>query len=196
LIKEFLGIVHSKLSNFGADSIVIGQVFRQIAQWMCALAMDQLVLRNDLCTFEKAIQIKHNVTEIKDWFCHHDLRTCADLLEPLVQASHLMQSRKDEANLETLCGDLTSKLTSTQIVSILQHYTPPAGFEEATIDSDFIALISERLNQRVSTNAADSSVDETYLTRFDTTPFVYSDFQLDTLVLPSCLHLDQTARLI
>jgi hypothetical protein len=57
-IKEFLTIVHAKLVNFGADSVAIAQVFRQIAQWICCLAMNQLVFRKDLCTFEKAIQIK------------------------------------------------------------------------------------------------------------------------------------------
>ena len=40
-----------------------------------------------------------------------DLR---ERLDPLVEASHLLQSRKDEANLETLCGEMTDKLKPKQ----------------------------------------------------------------------------------
>ncbi|KAI6189909.1 Dil domain containing protein [Aphelenchoides bicaudatus] len=66
-IKEFLSIIHAKLQAFGADYFLISQIFAQIAKWMSSLAMNQLVYRKDLCTFEKSIQIKHNVMEIKGW---------------------------------------------------------------------------------------------------------------------------------
>lgn len=160
-IKEFLSIVYTKLRAFGADQVMLVQVFWQISQWICSLAMNQLVFRKDLCTFEKAIQIKHNVTEVKNWLDKQKLGVCSDVLEPLVQASHLMQSRKDESNLDILAGDLTSRLTQKQIITILTSYNPPqgkytgnnltgvvSGFEEESVNPDFIAALSKRLEQR------------------------------------------------
>uniref|UniRef100_A0A1I7SAS3 Unconventional myosin-Va n=1 Tax=Bursaphelenchus xylophilus TaxID=6326 RepID=A0A1I7SAS3_BURXY len=202
-IKEFLNFVYSKLRNFGADRNAISQTFRQISQWMCALAMNQLVFRKDLCTFEKAVQVKHNVTELKNWLVEHELQQCCEHLEPLVQASHLMQSRKEESNIETLCGEMTSRLTPKQVVSILQHYTPPPSFEEETVDANFIAKLSDRLYQRAALadlngghNPDTAIMPGTYLAPFDTTPFVYTDFPIDKITLPSCLRLDSVARLI
>ncbi|KAI6213557.1 hypothetical protein M3Y94_00164000 [Aphelenchoides besseyi] len=203
-MKEFLNVVHTKLRNFGADDVVLSQVFRQISQWICSLAMNQLVFRKDLCNFEKAIQIKHNVTEIENWFNKHELGFCSEALEPLIQASHLMQSRKDESNLDALSGDLTSKLTAKQVVAILQHYTPPPNFEEEEISSEFVNKLKDRLSERAAlaeVNNSSQSLDSaimpgTYLTKFNSQPFVYSDFVLEDLTVPSVLGLDSIIRLI
>ncbi|CAD5223482.1 unnamed protein product [Bursaphelenchus okinawaensis] len=202
-IKEFLNLVYSKLRNFGAEPNAIVQTFKQISQWICALAMNQLVFRKDLCTFEKAIQVKHNVTELTNWLTDHDLAVCSEYLEPLIQAAHLMQSRKDEANIDTLCGEMTSKLTPKQVVSILQHYTPPPSFEEEAVNANFIVKLSDRLYQRAALadlngdyNPDTAIMPGTYLAPFDTSSFIYTDFPIDKITLPSCLRLDSVARLI
>uniref|UniRef100_A0A914C028 Uncharacterized protein n=1 Tax=Acrobeloides nanus TaxID=290746 RepID=A0A914C028_9BILA len=199
-LVEFLSIVHSKLKIFGADPILISQVFRQIVQWTCVLALNKFMFRKDLCTFEKAIQIKHNVMEIQNWLSEKNLREHRDILEPLVQACHLLQSKKDEGNLDILCGEMTSKLKPKQVVAILQHYTPSDSFEEDSIDVAFLVRVQEKLNKR----AMDAGIDEkdslimrgTYLDPFDTSKFVYSDFMLETLTLPSSLKLKEYSRLI
>lgn len=89
--------------------------------------MNQLVYRKDLCTFEKAIQIKHNVMEIKGWLEKQKLGACADSLEPLQQATNLMMSRKVESNLDVLAGEMTSRLSNKQIITILTSYQIPGG---------------------------------------------------------------------
>lgn len=58
---------------------------------------------------------RHNVTEIQSWLSTNGLPVHRDTLEPLVQASHLLQSKKDESNLDTLCGEMTSKLKPKQV---------------------------------------------------------------------------------
>ncbi|CAI4222791.1 unnamed protein product [Auanema sp. JU1783] len=200
---DFLNFIHAKLSVYGADQMLLSQVFSQMSQWISALALNQLMYRKDLCNFEKAIQIKHNVTEVQSWLNTKGLSQHRDSFDPLVQACHLLQSRKDESNLETLCGEMTSKLKPRQVIGILQHYSPGQDFEESPVDPDFLIVLAKRLKERE--DAAGVSEDDqktfilpgtTYVTPFDTRPFVYSEFPLETLSLPSCLHLQQVCRLI
>lgn len=53
-----LNFVHAKLTVYGADQVLLGQVFGQIASWICALSLNHLMFRKELCNFEKAVQIK------------------------------------------------------------------------------------------------------------------------------------------
>uniref|UniRef100_A0A914PY69 Dilute domain-containing protein n=1 Tax=Panagrolaimus davidi TaxID=227884 RepID=A0A914PY69_9BILA len=197
-----LNVVYNKLQAFGADSILIKQTFWQITKWICAQALNNLMFRKDLCKFEKAIQIKHNVSELQNWLYQKGLGDIRAVLEPLVQACHLLQSRKDEGNLETLCGEMTSELNAKQVVSILQHYTPSDGFEEDAIDMEFLIKVQTRLVARAAAAAnGDENEDKeklilpgTFLQPFNCEPFVYSDVNLETLTLPPSLHLNNVAR--
>uniref|UniRef100_A0A914X592 Dilute domain-containing protein n=1 Tax=Plectus sambesii TaxID=2011161 RepID=A0A914X592_9BILA len=192
-----LGFVHSKLGVFGADPVLLGQVFGQITSWTCALALNHLMFRKELCNFEKAIQIKHNVTEIQSWLHEKGLGEFRETLEPLVQASHLLQSKKDESNLDTLTGEMTSKLKPKQIIALLQHYAPSDGFEERRLPAEFLAKVSERLaTERSNIDEESPIMMGTYLTPFDTTPFIHSDYRLESISLPTCLHLQNVARLL
>ncbi|GMR57971.1 hypothetical protein PMAYCL1PPCAC_28166 [Pristionchus mayeri] len=193
---DLLNFIHAKLAVYGADPVLLGTVFGQISAWICALALNHLMFRKELCNFEKAIQIKHNVTEVQSWLHSKGLGEHRVELEPLVQASHLLQSKKDEANIDTLCGEMTSKLKPRQVVAILQHYSPSDGFEERCLDAEFLVKVQKKLNERNEPDPDSLIMMGTYLKPFDTRPFVYSDFQLETLALPSCLHLNQVSRLL
>lgn len=57
-LLEFMSFIHAKLAVYGADHELLRHVFRQMANWISTLALNQLMFRKDLCTFEKAIQIK------------------------------------------------------------------------------------------------------------------------------------------
>ncbi|KJH40250.1 hypothetical protein DICVIV_13809 [Dictyocaulus viviparus] len=97
-----------------------------------------------------------------------------ETLEPLVQACHLLQ-----------------------MIAILQHYAPSDDFEERDVDADLLMMIQRRLNQRANANGVNAEdqntliVMGTYLQPFDCHCFVHSDFPLQTLLLPTCLHLQQ-----
>ncbi|VDK58808.1 unnamed protein product [Anisakis simplex] len=201
-LLELLNFIHTKLKVYGADSVLLSQIFGQMTYWIYALALNHLMFRKELCNFEKAIQIKHNVTEIQSWLSSKGFGSHREILEPLVQASHLLQSKKDESNLDTLCGEMTSKLKPKQVVAILQHYAPSDGFEERRLEPSFLIKVSQRLTERLR---ADGGTEEdqntlivmgTYLKPFDSEPFVHSDFALETLSLPTCLHLQSVCRLL
>uniref|UniRef100_A0AC34G4S0 Dilute domain-containing protein n=1 Tax=Panagrolaimus sp. ES5 TaxID=591445 RepID=A0AC34G4S0_9BILA len=195
-----LNIFYNKLQAFGADTILIKQIFWQITKWICAQALDNLMFRKDLCTLEKAIQIKHNVSELQNWLYQKELGDIRPVLEPLVQACHLLQSQKDEENLEKLCGEMTSELNGKQVTSILQHYTPSDEFEEDPIDKEFINKVQRRFAAKAAASGDDNQDKEkfiisgTFLQPFNCEPFVYSDINLKTITLPPFLHLNNVAR--
>ncbi|KAJ1354129.1 hypothetical protein KIN20_010955, partial [Parelaphostrongylus tenuis] len=116
----------------------------------------------------------HNVTEIQSWLSSKGLGAFREALEPLVQACHLLQ-----------------------IVAILQLYAPSDDFEERDVDAELLAMVQQRLNERALANgetAEDQNtliVMGTYLQPFNSQPIVHSDFPLETLSLPTCLHLQQ-----
>ncbi|KAK0409310.1 hypothetical protein QR680_004468 [Steinernema hermaphroditum] len=198
---EFLNLIHGKLKVFGADPVLIGQIFSQIAHWMCALALNHMMFRKDLCSFEKAIQIKHNTNEVCNWLSDKGLKAYIDHFEPLIQASHLLMSQKHVSNLEVLCGEMTSRLGKKQILAILQHYTPSDGFEEDAIDFELLRKVGDKLAERSSAEGVAGGGDQlivpgTYLTPFDSQPFVHSDFALETLSLPACIQLNKVSRLL
>ncbi|CAI5451136.1 unnamed protein product [Caenorhabditis angaria] len=200
-LLKYVDMVHSRLLTYGADAIIVNQVIGHMCHWMCSLALNNMMFRRELCNFEKAIQIKHNVTEVQSWLQAKGLSSFREHLEPLVQACHLLQSRKDESNLDTLCGEMTSKLKPRQVVAILQHYDPDPDMEEE-MSPAFLIKVQKKLNERAAANG-DPIEDKnalimrgTYAPPFDTTPFSYSDFPLETLSLPSCLHLQNVCRLI
>ncbi|KJH40246.1 hypothetical protein DICVIV_13815 [Dictyocaulus viviparus] len=92
---------------------------------------------------------------------------------------------------------MTNKLKPRQIIAILQHYAPSDDFEERDVDADLLMMIQRRLNQRANANGMNAEdqntliVMGTYLQPFDCHCFVHSDFPLQTLSLPTCLHLQQ-----
>uniref|UniRef100_A0A915EHQ6 F-box domain-containing protein n=1 Tax=Ditylenchus dipsaci TaxID=166011 RepID=A0A915EHQ6_9BILA len=97
--------------------------------------LNHMIFRKELCTPDKAISIKHNVTEIQNWLSENKLAG-SEMFEPLIQASHLLQIRKN--------------VTSTN-------------------EKDELLMRG------------------TFLEPFNSESFLYSDFQLETLSLPTCL---------
>ncbi|KHJ78599.1 hypothetical protein OESDEN_19423 [Oesophagostomum dentatum] len=97
---------------------------------------------------------------------------------------------------------MTSKLKPRQVIAILQHYAPSDNFEERDVDAELLVMIQRRLNERAIANGENAEDKNTlimmgtYLQPFNSQPFVHSDFQLETLSLPTCLHLQQVCRLL
>ncbi|KAJ1354130.1 hypothetical protein KIN20_010956 [Parelaphostrongylus tenuis] len=94
----------------------------------------------------------HNVTEIQSWLSSKDLGAFREALEPLVQACHLLQSRKDESNIDTLCGEMTSKLKPRQVCTIFLRnrcnsttLRASDDFEERDVDAELLAMVQQRL---------------------------------------------------
>uniref|UniRef100_A0AAF5CYT0 Very-long-chain 3-oxoacyl-CoA synthase n=1 Tax=Strongyloides stercoralis TaxID=6248 RepID=A0AAF5CYT0_STRER len=194
-LLDFMGSILTKLKRMNADDIIIQQIFSQLTQWVSSLSLNHMLFRKDLCTFERAFIIKHNVTELGDWLKKNKLSKFCEYLEPLIQATHLIQSQKTIKNVEILCGSMTNSLKPRQIISILQHYTPSIDFEDDEPTPEFLAMVKEHLSGREKEND-ELLLRGTYIEPFNVGTFVYSESNLEDISIPPCLRLTSYCKLV
>ena len=96
------------------------------------------------------MQIRYNVAQLEQWArdqkVHSEQINVIESLTHIVQASQLLQARKSEDDVPSIC-DMTSKLKVSQIIKILNLYTPADEFEERVTPA-FVRKIQAKLQER------------------------------------------------
>uniref|UniRef100_A0A8C3USH4 Myosin VB n=1 Tax=Catharus ustulatus TaxID=91951 RepID=A0A8C3USH4_CATUS len=127
-----LNSFHSIMCDQGLDPEIIQQVFKQLFYMINAVALNNLLLRKDVCSWSTGMQLRFNISQLEEWLRGKNLQQsgAAQTLEPLIQAAQLLQlKKKTSEDAEAICSLCTS-LTTQQIVKILNLYTPVNEFEE------------------------------------------------------------------
>ena len=73
--------------------------------FICASALNNLLLRKDLCHWTKAMQIRFNLSALEQWAREQQIPNCNEVvekLEPIIQATKLLQAKKTESSIETI----------------------------------------------------------------------------------------------
>ncbi|XP_069102080.1 LOW QUALITY PROTEIN: unconventional myosin-Va-like [Argopecten irradians] len=181
------------LTQHAVDPELVKQIFRQLYYFICAGALNNLLLRKDMCNWSKGMQIRYNLSHLEQWLRDNKLHEVGAqvTMEPIIQASQLLQARKTVADVDSIC-EMCSKLTTAQIVKILNLYTPVDEFEER-VPIPFIREIQKKLKSRPQDS------DNTLLmdTKFSypvTFPFNPSSIAMETVEVPQSLHLGFLTR--
>lgn len=183
------------LSQHAVDPELVKQVFRQLYYFIGSNALNNLLLRKDMCNWSKGMQIRYNLSHLEQWLRDNKLNESGAqaTLEPITQASQLLQARKSDADVDSIC-EMCSKLTTPQIVKILNLYTPVDEFEER-VPISFIRKIQERLKSVKREEGEDNTLlMDTKFTFPVTFPFNPSSVTLDSIDIPESLHLDFLTR--
>uniref|UniRef100_A0A8C9YAM2 Myosin VAb n=1 Tax=Sander lucioperca TaxID=283035 RepID=A0A8C9YAM2_SANLU len=192
VLLQRLGLFYTTMSQHGMDSDLIKQVVKQQFYIICAVTLNHLLLRKDMCSWSKGLQIRYNVWQLEEWLAERELADCGakETLEPLLQAAQLLQiKKKTEADAQTICT-MCSALTTAQIVKVLTLYTPVIEFEER-VPTTFITTI------KVSRDRVESStlmMDGKKIFSI-TLPFTPSSVALETIQIPASLNLGFLARI-
>ncbi|XP_026669743.1 unconventional myosin-Va isoform X2 [Ceratina calcarata] len=184
LLNE-LTFVYKTLQYHGVDSEIVVQIFKQLFYFMCASALNNLLLRNELCQWTKGMQIRYNLSHLEQWGKDRRLEHASEALEPIIQAAYLLQARKTDEDVNSVC-EMCNKLTANQIVKILNLYTPADDFE-TRVPVSFIKKVQAKLSERGENN--DQLLMDlmySYPVRF---PFNPSDIRLEDIEVPEVLHL-------
>ncbi|EZA57445.1 Myosin-Vb [Ooceraea biroi] len=177
--------VHKTLQYHGVDPEVIVQLFKQLFYFMCASALNNLLLRNELCRWTKGMQIRYNMSHLEQWGRDRQLEAASEALQPIIQASQLLQARKTDEDVTSVC-EMCNKLTANQIVKILNLYTPADDYE-SRVPVSFIKKVQEKLKERGENNEQLlMDLKYSYTVRF---PFNPSDIRLEDIEVPEVLHL-------
>ncbi|KAL5106311.1 Unconventional myosin-Vb [Taenia crassiceps] len=150
------------LSDLNADASLVWCVLYRVFYYICSCALNSILLRKDLCNWARGAQIRHNLATLETWLSDRDLvpeesdsdvyrhgRHLRDLLLPLIQVCHILQSKKggsDKVKVSSLC-QLCPNLTATQILRLLSRCTLVNGLEEV-VQPEFLAAVQRRLREQ------------------------------------------------
>ncbi|XP_011251964.2 unconventional myosin-Va isoform X2 [Camponotus floridanus] len=184
-LLDELTSVHKTLQYHGVDPEVVVQLFKQLFYFMCASALNNLLLRNELCRWTKGMQIRYNMSHLEQWGRDRRLEIASEALQPIIQASQLLQARKTDEDVNSVC-EMCNKLTANQIVKILNLYTPADDYE-SRVPVSFIKKVQDKLKERGENNEQLlMDLKYSYPVRF---PFNPSDIRLEDIEVPEVLHL-------
>ncbi|KAM5172128.1 unconventional myosin-Va isoform 1-T1 [Mantella aurantiaca] len=191
-IVRQLNTFHSIMCQHGTDPELIKQVVKQMFYIIGAVTLNNLLLRKDMCSWSKGMQIRYNVSQLEEWLRDKNLMNSGakETLEPLIQAAQLLQvKKKTDEDAEAICS-MCNALTTAQIVKVLNLYTPVNEFEERVLVS-FIRNIQLRLRDRK--DAPQLLMDSKHI--FPVTfPFNPSSLALETIQIPGSLGLAFISR--
>uniref|UniRef100_A0A3Q3E8V0 Dilute domain-containing protein n=1 Tax=Hippocampus comes TaxID=109280 RepID=A0A3Q3E8V0_HIPCM len=182
VLLQQLGLWHTTMMQHGMDSGLIKQVVRQQFYIICAVTLNHLLLRKDMCSWSKGLQIRYNVWQLEEWLAEREMADCGakEMLEPLVQAAQLLQvKKKTEADAQAICNMCTG-LTTAQIVKVLTLYTP----------CSFMVLKLLTYREESSTLMMDAKKIFSV-----TLSFSPSSVALETIQIPASLNLDFLNRI-
>ncbi|XP_072528418.1 unconventional myosin-Va isoform X2 [Salminus brasiliensis] len=186
-ILKQLSSFHSTLLQHGNDPDLVRQVVKQQFYFIGAVTLNSLLLRKDMCSWNKGLQIRYNVSQLEEWLMDKDIQGggVREMLEPLIQATKLLQvnkkSKEDAEAIATMC----TALTAAQIVKILNLYTPVNEFEERVSVSCMKAVQALLKDRQESPQLLMDSK-----TVFPITfPFNPSPVALESIQIPASLNL-------
>ncbi|KFQ32240.1 Unconventional myosin-Va, partial [Merops nubicus] len=187
-----LNSFHSVMCQHGMDPELIKQVVKQTFYIIGAITLNNLLLRKDMCSWSKGMQIRYNVSQLEEWLRDKKLMNSGakETLEPLIQAAQLLQvEKKTDEDAEAICS-MCNALTTAQIVKVLNLYTPLNEFEERVLVS-FIRKIQMRLRDRKDSPQLLMNAKHIFPVTF---PFNPSSLALETIQIPASLGLGFISR--
>ncbi|XP_049955343.1 unconventional myosin-Va-like [Schistocerca serialis cubense] len=119
LLQE-LNYIYKIMGNHGVDPELTVQIFRQVFYFICAISMNNLLLRKDLCHWSKGMQIRYNLSHPEQW-CRDIRLQYTDVpiaLQPIIQAAHLLQARKLDKDVQHVCN-MCDKLSMLQATLLM-----------------------------------------------------------------------------
>ncbi|TNN87070.1 Unconventional myosin-Vc [Liparis tanakae] len=193
-IVQQLSVLHSTMSQHGMEQALINQAVKQIFFLIGATTLNNIMLRKDMCSCRKGMQIRCNISYLEEWLKEKELQSSnsIDTLMPLSQAAWLLQVNKSTDDDAKEITEKCTELNQVQIVKILNSYTPIDDFEKR-VTSSFVRKVQSLLQDR-DESSLQLMLDSDY--RFQVTfPFCPSSQALELLQVPSSLHLSFLTRI-
>ncbi|KAG7281021.1 hypothetical protein CRUP_016653 [Coryphaenoides rupestris] len=192
-ILQTLGSFHATMAQHGTDPGLLRQAVKQLFFLTGAVTLNNILLRKDLCSCRKGMQIRCNISYLEEWLKDKGLQgsSAMDTLKPLSQAAWLLQVNKTNDEDAREIAEQCTELSPVQIIKILNSYTPIDDFEKR-VTSSFVRKVQALLQDHEGSTQL--MLDTQY--RFQVTfPFCPSTQALELLQVPSSLQLGFLTRL-
>jgi myosin-5 len=117
-LVQQLETIYNQLVNFGVDQCYIVQTIKQLMYYICAITLNNLMVRGDMCVWKTGMKMRYNISCLESWVRDKKLDTdVLNPLQPLIQVSSLLQSRKTEEDVGTVI-ELTTALSAAQVMKV------------------------------------------------------------------------------
>ncbi|XP_008287953.1 unconventional myosin-Vc [Stegastes partitus] len=192
-ILQQLTVFHSTMNHHGMDQGLVKQAIKQLFFLVGAITLNNIMLRKDMCSCRKGMQIRCNISYLEEWLKEKELQSsnAIDTLRPLSQAAWLLQVNKSTDDDAKEIAEKCTELNTVQIVKILNSYTPIDDFEKR-VSSSFVRKVQALLQDHEGSTQLMLDTDYRFQVMF---PFCSSSQALELLQVPNSLHLDFLNRM-
>ncbi|XP_058120262.1 unconventional myosin-Va [Anopheles coustani] len=195
LLVQQLECVYNHLASFGLDGCYIEQIFKQLMYFICAVSVNNLMLRGDLCMWKTGMKLRFNMGCLEGWVRTKNMST-SDVMkpfQPLNQISSILQLRKTEEDVQTLLEQCTL-LSTAQVLKIIKSYKPDDC--EDQIKPAFIERLTQQLNLRSEQRESDTYMMDEEIVSPLVVVFKYSEINLEEIEIPPELNLEGLVTMI
>eukprot|EP00123_Amoebidium_parasiticum_P017439 comp23853_c0_seq2/m.41702 comp23853_c0_seq2/g.41702 ORF comp23853_c0_seq2/g.41702 comp23853_c0_seq2/m.41702 type:complete len:1721 (-) comp23853_c0_seq2:7-5169(-) len=119
VLEEHLQVLRGNNVDPQTTSLVMVELVRYVS----GMCLNNLLLRKDLCNFNKSLSMGYNINQLDAWLHESKLPRAKEALTALTQAIKLLQMPKTLDSVGTILSEC-SALNHMQICKILQQYTP------------------------------------------------------------------------
>jgi myosin-5 len=180
------------LNSHGVDPEIVNQIFKHLYYFIGATTFNNLILRKEMCNWSKGIELRFNICLLEQFIRDSKLQDsgACDTLEPIIQTCQLLQSRKTDADIKSIC-EMCSKLNIAQIQRILFLYTPLDSYEEK-LTRQFIDNVTNNLKElrKMESNTEQQVLIIDTKKQFSVCiPFNPSNIGLESIEIPEQLNL-------
>ncbi|XP_006831700.1 PREDICTED: unconventional myosin-Vc [Chrysochloris asiatica] len=192
-VLQQLSYFYSTMCQNGLDPELVRQAVKQLFFLIGAVTLNSLLLRKDMCSCRKGMQIRCNISFLEEWLKDKNLQNslAKETLEPLSQAAWLLQVKKATDSDAKEIYERCTSLSAVQIIKILNSYTPIDDFEKR-VTASFVRKVQALLNSREESSQL--LLDTKYLFQV-TFPFTPSPHALEMIQIPSSFKLGFLNRL-
>ncbi|XP_003391776.2 PREDICTED: unconventional myosin-Vb-like [Amphimedon queenslandica] len=162
-IERFLNDLLNQLEFCLVDTYLIEQMFKQIFYFINGVMLNYLLFRKDLCHWTSGMQIRYNLNVLEEWLREHKLTCVVDTLQPIVQASKLLQMKKETQDDARCISEFCANLNTQQIQKILRMYTPSIE-SESRVPLSVIQFVGQchRQDHRFGSETENLMIDSRY----------------------------------
>ncbi|XP_066132390.1 unconventional myosin-Vc isoform X1 [Saccopteryx bilineata] len=186
-VLQQLSYFYSTMSQNGLDPEIVRQAVKQLFFLIGAVTLNSLLLRKDMCSCRKGMQIRCNISYLEEWLKDKNLQNslAKETLEPLSQAAWLLQVKKTTDSDAKEIYERCTSLSAVQIIKILNSYTPIDDFEKRVTPS-FVRKVQALLSSREDSSQLMLDTRYTFQVMF---PFTPSPHALEMIQIPSSFKL-------
>uniref|UniRef100_A0A8C2LHA5 Unconventional myosin-Va n=1 Tax=Cricetulus griseus TaxID=10029 RepID=A0A8C2LHA5_CRIGR len=123
-VLQQLSYFYSTMCQNGLDPELVRQAVKQLFYLIGAVTLNSLLLRKDMCSCRKGMQIRCNISYLEEWLKDKNLQNSSakETLEPLSQAAWLLQVKKTTDSDAKEISECCTSLSAVQVSRLV--YAP------------------------------------------------------------------------